>query len=324
MDTLADLADRMQTGRTPALTRVVIETTGLADPTPVLAALMSHPALVQAYALDGVVTVVDALSGLETLESHEEARRQAAVADRLVITKTDLAPAGAKAALSDVLVALNPRAPILDAGRGEALPAVLFGCGLFDPETKIADVAGWLGDGRRSLARMPTEPRHHEHEHEHEHEHHGHDAHGHHGHPAHEHHDHGQVGPVSSRHGGINSFSILHGAPIPVAVIYEFLDLLAGTQGPRLLRMKAVVATVEQPSRPLVLHGVRTYLHPPVRLPSWPGGMAPSSRLVLIGDDLDERHVRDLFAAFTGTPRLDAPDRAALTDNPLAVPGFAF
>jgi G3E family GTPase len=84
------------------------------------------------------------------------------------------------------------------------------------------------------------------------------------------------------------------------------------------------VATVEQPGRPLVLHGVRTYLHPPVRLPAWPGGMAPSSRLVLIGDDLDERHVRDLFAAFTGVPRLDTPDRAALTDNPLAVPGVTF
>ncbi|KQT54045.1 MULTISPECIES: CobW family GTP-binding protein [unclassified Aureimonas] len=310
VDTLADLADRMQTGRAPVLKRVVIETTGLADPTPVLAALMGHPALVQAYALDGVVTVVDALSGEATLAAHEEARRQAAVADRLVVTKTDLAPAGAKAALVAHLAALNPRAPILDAALGEAGPSALFNCGLYDPETKIADVARWLGEG------APSGDAHDDHAHDH--------AHGHdhdHDHGAHGHHHHGTT---ASRHGGINSFSILHETPIPVAVIHEFLDLLAGTQGPRLLRMKAVVATVEQPGRPLVLHGVRTYLHPPVRLPAWPGDMKPASRLVLIGDGLDERHIRDLFAAFTGVPRLDSPDRKALTDNPLAIPGMSF
>lgn len=301
VDTLADLADRMQTGRAPVLKRVVIETTGLADPTPVLAALMGHPALLQAYALDGVVTLVDALSGEATLSAHEEARRQVAVADRLVVTKTDLAPEGA-AAVIDLVSALNPRAPILDAALGEAVPASLFNCGLYDPETKIADVARWLGEGAPGA--------HHRHDHGHDHAH------------AHDHdHDHGTT---RSRHGGINSFSILHEAPIPSAVVHEFLDLLAGTQGPRLLRMKAVIATVEHPDRPLVLHGVRTYLHPPARLPAWPGGMKPSSRLVLIGDGLDERHVRDLFAAFTGVPRLDAPDRKALTDNPLAIPGIGF
>ena len=95
-------------------------------------------------------------------------------------------------------------------------------------------------------------------------------------------------------------------------------------QGAKILRMKAIVRTAEHPDRPLVLHGVRNHLHPPARLPAWPADFPPGSRLVLIGEGLDERLVRDLFAAFAGQPRLDAPDRAALTDNPLAVPGMSF
>ena len=112
--------------------------------------------------------------------------------------------------------------------------------------------------------------------------------------------------------------------PISTAQVVSFLDLLRDMQGEKILRMKAIVRTVEHADRPLVLHGVRNHLHPPARLPAWPADFLPASRLVLIGEGLDERLVRDLFAAFAGEPRLDAPDRAALTDNPLAVPGMSF
>ncbi|MBC8129843.1 MAG: GTP-binding protein [Rhizobiaceae bacterium] len=310
VDTLADLVDRMQTGRVAALKRVVVETTGLADPTPILAALMGHPALVQAYALDGVVAVVDALSGAVNLETREEARRQVAVADRIVLTKTDLVVSGADPddsidALLALIAAINPRAPILWGERGEAIATRLFDCGLYDPETKTADVARWLQDEREGAA------------HPHRHSHHGHD----HRHPHDHEHDHG---PRNARHGDIGSFSIRHDAPLPLSAIEAFLDILGETQGRNLLRMKAVVWTTEDPLRPLVLHGVRGYLHPPARLAAWPDGEAPGSRLVLIGEGLNERIVRDLFGAFSGRPRIDAPDRAALLDNPLAIPGLCF
>ena len=90
VDTLADLVDRLQTGRIDRLSRVVIETTGLADPAPVLQSIMAHPALVQAYRLDGVVTLVDAVNAQATLDTHVEAVKQVAVADRIVVTKADL------------------------------------------------------------------------------------------------------------------------------------------------------------------------------------------------------------------------------------------
>ncbi|GGD32243.1 CobW family GTP-binding protein [Aureimonas glaciei] len=309
VDTLADLADRMQTGRIAPLSRVVVETTGIADPTPLIAALMGHPALAAAYALDGVVTVLDALAGGDNLATRQEARRQVAVADRIVLTKTDLAAPGAVEALAALVRPLNPRAPLLVAADGAAGAGALFGCGLYDPATKTADVRRWLQDEAEPAGKVEAGQGHHAH----------HDHHHHHGEgdPAHR-----QGG--NGRHGDIGSFSIQHAASIPRAQIEAFLDLLRDLEGPRILRMKAVVLTAEQPLRPLVLHGVRQYLHPPVLLPAWPADVAPGSRLVLIGEGLDERLVRDLFAAFVGQPRLDAPDRAALTDNPLAVPGMSF
>ena len=100
-----------------------------------------------------------------------------------------------------------------------------------------------------------------------------------------------------------------------------FLDLLQSSQGEKLLRMKGIVELAEDPSRPLVLHAVQKLMHPPARLAAWPEGTR-GTRLVLITFDMDEDYVRRLFSAFTGQPAVDAPDRAALEHNPLAVPGF--
>ena len=101
-----------------------------------------------------------------------------------------------------------------------------------------------------------------------------------------------------------------------------FLDLLRSTQGEQMLRMKGIIALAEEPERPLVIHGVQKLMHPPVRLAAWPDA-DHRTRLVIIGKDLPEAYVKDLFAAFTGKPVIDRPDRAALEDNPLAVPGFS-
>src|SRR6202035_3204035 len=90
-DTLTDLFVKRVKGRVPYFTRAVIETTGLADPAPVLHALMSDPIVAERYMLDGVVTTVDAVNGAGTLDKQPEAVKQAAVADRLLLTKTDLA-----------------------------------------------------------------------------------------------------------------------------------------------------------------------------------------------------------------------------------------
>lgn len=145
VDTLADLIDRLQTGRIKALKRVIIETTGLADPAPVLHSIMGHPLLTQVFRLDGVLATVDAVNGMATLDNHEEAVKQAAMADRIILTKTDLPEAQAGLpALKARLRTLNPGADILEAGEERTGYAALFECGLYNPQTKSADVRRWL------------------------------------------------------------------------------------------------------------------------------------------------------------------------------------
>ncbi|MBV9017042.1 MAG: GTP-binding protein, partial [Alphaproteobacteria bacterium] len=133
VNTLTDLFVRRVKGRVPYFTRAVIETTGLADPAPVLHALISDPIVAERYMIDGVVTTVDAVNGNGTLDRQPEAVKQAAVADRLIITKTDLAEGGTAEALARRLRALNPGAPQLRSVQGMVDPSELFGLGLFDP-----------------------------------------------------------------------------------------------------------------------------------------------------------------------------------------------
>jgi G3E family GTPase len=308
VDTLADLMDRMQTGKIRPLKRVVIETTGLADPAPVLQSVIGNPIIAQNFRLDGVVTVVDAVNGLQTIANHEEALKQIAVADRIVISKTGLAETSERDALTARIRALNPRAPLIDGDSAEAGRAELFDCGLYDPSSKIADVGRWLQD----------EAHHDHHHHDHGHDHHDHDHHHDHGHDHHHHHD-------VTRHGGdIRSFSIVHDRPIEPMALDMFIDLLRSAHGEKLLRMKAIVAVADRPDRPLVLHGVQNVFHTPERLAAWPDPNDRRTRMVLITKGLEEAFVRDLFDAFTGKPRIDRPDAQALSDNPLAVPGMRF
>lgn len=288
VDTLAGLIDRLQTGKIKRLKRVVIETTGLADPAPVLQAVMGHPVLMQAFRVDGVITTVDAVNGMATLDAHIEAVKQAAVADRIVITKVDLPES--RDGLGDLrlrLSSLNPAADVIEAGDRQADYAALFECGLYNPETKTADVQRWL----------KAEAFGHNHHHHH-------------------HHD------VNRHDASIRSFSLKHDQPVPFASFEMFIDLLRSAHGEKLLRVKGIIEIAEDPDRPLVIHGVQQIFHPPARLASWPEGKR-ETRLVMITKDLPESYVRQLFDAFLGRAQIDTPDSTALTNNPLAIPGYS-
>lgn len=302
IDTLAELLDALQTGRVKTLSRVVIETTGLADPAPVLQSVLGHPVLSQSFQLEGVVTVVDAVNGLTTLDTYPEAVRQVAVADRLILSKASLADSATLNKIRKRLSTLNPRATITNGDSDEAGSVAMLENGLYDPASKTPDVARWLHDEEHADA------------HDHHHHHHHDEDHGHH----HHHHD-------VNRHGDtIRSFSILHDELIDPRAFDMFIDLMRSAHGEKMLRMKAIVGLKDQPERPVVVHGVQAIFHPPHRLAAWPDPSDRRSRLVMITDGLDERYVRDLFDAFTGKVAVDRPDRQALEDNPLAVPGMKF
>ena len=282
VDGLEKLLRDLDNGRVK-FSRVLLETTGLADPAPVLHTAMAHPYLVKRFRLDGVVTVVDAVNGEATLDAHPEAVKQAAVADRIVLSKSDLADAPTTARLLARLRTLNPAASVLDAAKGEATAERLLNCGLYDPARKIPDVKKWLAAEAYA------------------------DAHSH-GH--HHHHD------VNRHDDHIVSFVLITDKPIPAGTLDMFLELLRATYGARLLRMKGIVNVTEMPGTPVVVHGVQHVFHTTAQLERWPDDDR-RTRLVFITKDLPERTVRELFEAFLGAAAPDRPDRAALMDNPL-------
>jgi G3E family GTPase len=289
VEALEQLLRDLDNGRI-AFRRMMLETTGLADPAPVLQTAMAHPYLVQRFRLDGVITVVDAVNAAAALDQHLESVKQVAVADRIVLTKTDLlAAATREQAVQSVrarLRALNPAAPILDAAAGEAAPQSLIGCGLFDPERKSPDVRRWLAAEAYAAQAQ-------------------------HGSHAHHHHD-------RNRHDErIRAFTLTADAPIPAAAFEMFIDLLRSLHGPKLLRLKGIVQIAEAPDRPLVIHGVQHILHPAVQLEQWPDDDR-RTRMVLITRDLRAGEVTPLFDALLNRSVPDQPDRAALLDNPLA------
>ena len=325
--TLENLLRHLDNGRTERLNRVIIETTGLADPAPILHTVMLHPYLVMRYRLDSVITLVDAVNGLSTLDEHVEARKQAAVADRIVLTKTDLVRTQEETsgleALTQRLQALNPGALRLDVQSGDTGPDRLFNAGLYDPKSKIPDVVAWLNEE----AYADNGHGHHhapEHSHGHSHGHSNDHSHGHHHHHDHDHghhHHHGHVHDINRHSEAIRAFTLATERPVSGSALEMFLDLLRSAHGPKLLRVKGIVQLAEDPDRPMVIHGVQHVFHPPASLEAWPDDDR-RTRMVFITKDLPEGFVRKMFEAFSGALLPDTPDPKAMTDNPLAVSGF--
>ena len=270
-DTLVNLFVDRAKGRIPGFERVVIETTGLADPAPILHALMQDPIVAERYMVDGVVTTVDAVNGFGTLDAQIEAVKQAAVADRLLLTKCDVASPEARRALEERLAALNPGAVLIEVTGGAVDPAFLFNLGLYDPTSKTVEVQRWLGDE----AFTDDDDAHagaHEHGHHHRHDVNRHDAH-------------------------ISSFCITRDKPVSWTALSGWLDALTQMRGSDLLRIKAIVAIDERPGQPVVLHGVQHLFHPPVLLPEWPSD-DHRTRIVFITRDLPRETIEQSFAAY--------------------------
>jgi dihydroorotase len=265
VDTLTNLFVDRAKGKIPFFTRVAIETTGLADPAPILHTLMTEPIVAARYMLDGVVTTVDAVNGAGTLDRQPEAVKQAAVADRLLLTKTDLAEPAARQAFEARLTALNPSAPVIPVAQGVVDPALLFNLGFFDPATKGVDVQRWLRDEAFAA---------------------GHE------------HDHDDDRLDHNRHDDrIRAFCIIRERPISWGVLSGWLDGLATMRGDDLLRFKAIVALSDRPEQPVVLHGVQHLFHPPVLLPQWPSEDR-RTRMVFITRDLPQEMIEETLTAF--------------------------
>jgi len=283
VDGMKELYMKRLAGELPPFTRVVIETTGLADPLPIITCLMKDPLFKHVFRLDGLITTVDAVHGAGQLDDHQEAVRQAAVADRIVMTKSDLLSEGDAGALRERLQVLNPGAVILQASFGQVEPARLFDAGIFDAETKSLDVQGWLNE--EAYAEANGAPGH-----------------------AHRHHDHGAV-DVNRHDAHIQSFCLRLDGAVNWSAFKEWYEELAEKQGDYILRVKGIV-NIQGEEQPFAINCVQSTQHAPTRLPGWPDADR-SSRIVFITRDLGPEGIRESLVACMGEGDSDgvrAPD----------------
>lgn len=271
VDTLRELTEKRATGEVRAFDRLVIETTGLADPGPVIQALMTLP-VARRYRLRQVVATVDAALGLSTLDRHSEALKQAAVADEIVITKTDLAN-GEPDALGERLHALNPGANFHTSSLARMpMPSELAKADIYDPETKGAEVLSWLNVEAYSSDQ------------------HGHDD-------GHDHHL-----DVNRHSDEIGSFCLEYAEPLEWEHVANWLDALVIAHGEDLLRVKGIL-NIAGRKEPIVVQAVQQLFHPPVTLPQWPSGDR-RSQIVFITRGLSREFVAKVFDTIQGRPAL--------------------
>ncbi len=276
-DELRDLIDRMDAGEIPRFRRVAVETTGLAEPAPILFTLLTDRVVQTHYRLDGVVTTVDAVNGADQLARQPEAAKQAAVADRLVVTKSDIAEPGAAAALADRLRRINPHAAVLTVVQGEIHPDDLLAAPVRDLRV-VADELAAQGHGAAGAAGG------------HRHDHGAHEQ-------AADHADHAghQHGPDEA-----HAFSIVLDAPLDWTAFGIWLSMLLQAHGSSVLRVKGLLDVGG--TGPLLLNGVQHVVHPPQHLAAWPDD-DHRSRLVVIARGIEEHAVRASLVAFDGTAR---------------------
>jgi len=275
VNALDEISQRYSHNGQSRFRRILIETTGLADPAPIIHTLMSHPRIVRRYQLDGIVATIDLTTGMHTLDKHQEAVKQAAMADALLLTKADLASDDQREALQSRLDDINPSASRREVRNGDIPVQKILNLGVFSSRNKAPDVERWLNEE----AYAEQSP-------------HGH-AHDHHNHSSHDHHHHHDI----NRHDDyIRAFCFTVEQPIPEQTLLDWLELLAGFVGSRILRIKAIL-NVEGNTQPIVAQGVQHVFYPPASLPSWPSEDR-RSRLVFITYGVNKDLIEKTFNAF--------------------------
>lgn len=261
------LYERREAGTLPPFRRLVVETTGLADPTPILATVMNDIVLRHHFRLGNVIATVDAVNGERHLDRQPESVKQAAIADRLLVTKVDIAEEPAVRRLEARLARLNPAAVRFRSVNAAVPPAVLLGDDIFDPATKTAEVRHWLAAADCGN----PEP-------------HLHAAHG---------HAHGDANRHDAR---IHAFTMMFDRPVDWTVLGLWLTLLLGVHGEDVLRVKGIL-NLGAGMPPVVVNGVQHLVHKPLHLECWPDD-DHRSRLVFIVRNLTREAIETSFTAF--------------------------
>ncbi|MFT0859410.1 CobW family GTP-binding protein [Ancylobacter sp. G4_0304] len=294
--TLRDLHSRRGRGEVPPFDRIIIETTGLADPAPVMATVMADPMLRHHLRVGNVVTTVDAVNGITSFERFEQSRKQVALADRVLLTKSDLANEDQCADVEARIDELNPHVRIERTVRGAAAADVLTGLGGTNTPERDAELCGWLATAASYRARLRGG---------------------------------GQGDTGVARRAAFQATSVspstaLHSLvmtldePIEWTSFGLWLSLLVQRHGEKILRFKGLL-NIAGSETPVMLHGVHALLHPPEHLESWPTE-ARNCLLVFIiqelAPELVERSLRAFLAAGARISSSEAEYSSSMLNRP--------
>jgi len=256
---IRELQSKRERGQVPRFRRLVVESTGLADPFPILSTVQADPVLRHHFRLGNVITTVDAVNGLGQLARQPECTKQVAVADRLVLTKTDLVEAEAADALVGRLRRLNPSAPLWRAAEAPIDAAALLSHDLFATATRSEAARRWFAAELASSDRGDA--------------------------------------PDRNRHDDtIHAFALVFDGPIDWTLFGLWLTMLLNRHGEKVLRVKGIL-NVADSATPVAIHGVQHLVHPPIHMAAWPDADR-SSRLVFIVDGLDRSLIERSLASF--------------------------
>tara|TARA_Y100000766_G_scaffold96589_1_gene82435 strand:+ start:1072 stop:2130 length:1059 start_codon:yes stop_codon:yes gene_type:complete len=260
--TLIDLFDKMMNGKVSSFNRILIETTGLANPVPIIHTLMSSIELIRIYSLDGVITVVDSINGEKTLDLHEESLKQLALAEKIILSKTDIVNKDEIKSLVYRIKDINPVSQIIFSKFGNIPLEEIFGLGAYDPYKKSEDVKKWLA------AEKYKDKKHHHH------------------------HD------VNRHNENIRAFAMMSENPVNMIAFSFFRDMITAALGANLLRMKGIV-NIAGEERPAVIHGVQHIFHPVQWLETWPDNDR-RTKLVFITQNIKKEQIEDFFRPLMG------------------------
>jgi G3E family GTPase len=266
VETLTEVSVKRANGEIPAYDRVLIETTGLADPVPIVQTIVTDTDLSKLYRLDTVIGVVDTLHAVSQLARQSEVVKQIAVSDIVLLSKTDLVDADALTEVRGAVRKINGGAEILKATHGDVHPDALFGRAAPDGAARVADLERWLA-AESATERSKSKPN-----------------------------------AYTLHAGDISTYTLFHDGPVTASGLATWLSMLASFRGPQLLRVKGLINVG---GTPYIVHAVQTVIHEPVELEDWPSD-DKRTRIVFIVRGVERAALERTFTAFSMPESLGA------------------
>jgi G3E family GTPase len=284
---IKDLVKRREKHQIPYFDRLVVETTGLADPTPIIHTLTTEPGVMEYFKFTTVITTIDAINGISTLSNYPEAEKQAALADYIVITKEDLVDTPILGAVTARIKLLNPSAPTLVLPSMKIDPKVFLDSIEYKFSTNLSSIRSWINheafENTEEISDTTANRQ--------------------------------RLGMSHTK--GITSFCLTFDKNMNWTAFGVWMTMLLHSRGQDVLRVKALI-NADNMEGPVIFHGVQHVVHPPIHLDHWPDE-DKRSRIVFIVRGISQEEVETSLLAFNSSAKTMRLERGSLSRADISI-----